>query len=93
MKDYTIYVGIVAGIFTGISLVPQLLKIIKDKKADDISFFMLLILLLGVSGWIVYGILRTDYPIIFTNAFSLLVNILIIIFSIKYKKKKASLYR
>jgi len=87
MKDISLYVGIGAGICTAISLLPQLIRIIKKKKADDISFFMLIILLIGLSGWIWYGMLRKDYPIIITNAFSFIVNVLIIIFSVLYKRK------
>jgi len=86
MEEYILYVGLGAGICTAISMVPQLIKIIREKKAEDISYFMLFILLAGLGGWIVYGFLKTDYPIIVTNSFSLLVNLLIIGFSIKYKK-------
>ena len=66
---------------------PQLIKIIKEKKADDISYVMLLILLAGLGGWIWYGILKKDYPIIVTNSFSLLVNCAIIFFTIRFQKK------
>lgn len=40
----------------------------------------------GIGGWIYYGILKGDYPIIFTNIFSFVVNVLTIVFSFKYKK-------
>lgn len=85
MKDYSVYVGIIAGICTAVSLLPQLFKIIKAKKADDISYLMLFILLVGLGGWIWYGFLKSDYPIIITNGFSFIVNLLIIGVSIKYK--------
>jgi MtN3 and saliva related transmembrane protein len=88
MPDQTQVIGIVAGICTGISLLPQLIKIIKEKKADDISWGMLIILFCGLGGWIWYGILKKDYPIIVTNSFSLLVNSLIIFFTIKYQDTK-----
>jgi MtN3 and saliva related transmembrane protein len=87
MKDYSVYVGIGAGVCTAVSLLPQLIKIIKEKKANDISFVMLFILLAGLGGWIWYGILKSDYPIIITNSFSFIVNLFIIVFSIKYKTK------
>ena len=80
-------VGIIAGICTGVSLLPQLIKIIKEKKADGVSYGMLVILVVGLAGWVYYGLLREDYPIIITNAFSFLVNIFIIILSIRYKSK------
>ncbi len=85
MDEYSLYVGIGAGIFTGISMLPQLFKIIKSKKAEDISYFMLVILLVGVGGWVWYGIIKNDYPIIITNGFSFLVNLTILAFSIRYK--------
>ncbi len=86
MKEYVNYIGILAGVCTAISLLPQLFKIIKKKKAEDISYFMLFILITGLMGWTWYGIEKKDYPIILTNAFSVLVNLLIIVFTVKYKK-------
>ena len=79
-------VGIVAGICTAISLLPQLIKLIKTKKAEDLSLFYLIILFIGLSLWIWYGILRDDLPIIVTNSFSLMVNTVVIILGIRYKK-------
>ena len=82
-------VGIAAGICTGIAMLPQLIKIIREKKAEDISFVMLLVLIVGLGGWVWYGLLREDYPIIITNAFSLLVNFAIVFFSYRYRQKKS----
>lgn len=85
LNNYSQYVGIIAGILTGVSLLPQLVKIIKEKKANSISFGMLGVLLAGLCVWIVYGALKKDYPIIVTNSFSLLTNIVIVVLTIKYK--------
>ena len=68
MTELTTYVGTGAGIFTGISMLPQLIKIIREKKAEDISYFMLVILMIGLSGWVWYGIRKNDLPIIFTKS-------------------------
>ncbi len=87
MDDHSLYIGIGAGVCTALSLLPQLFKILKDKKANDISYFMLFTLLAGIGGWIWYGLLKKDYPIIITNAFSFLVNLLVIGFSVRYKSK------
>ncbi len=83
------YIGIAAGIFTAASMLPQLVKIVREKKANDISIPMLLILITGLLLWIFYGIVKNDLPLIVTNAFSFLVNSLLVFFSLKYKKKKA----
>jgi MtN3 and saliva related transmembrane protein len=85
--ENTEYIGIAAGICTSVSLLPQLIKIIKEKKADDISYFMLAILVTGLSGWVWYGCMKSDLPIILTNSFSVLVNLMVIFFTIKYKEK------
>ena len=85
MKGFELYVGLFAGICTAISLLPQLVKIIREKKANAISYGMLSILMLGLISWIAYGVIKTDFPIIITNGLSLALNILIVIFTIKYK--------
>ena len=87
LKGFELYIGLFAGICTAISLLPQLIKIIRDKKANAISYGMLGILMLGLITWIVYGIVRKDYPIILTNCLSLTLNILIFIFTVKYKTR------
>lgn len=81
------FIGIVAGILTSVSLIPQLVKIIREKKAHNISYLMLIVLVCGLSCWVWYGILRNDMPIIITNGFSVLVNCFVIFFTIKYKDK------
>jgi len=84
--NLTQIVGLFAGICTSSSLLPQLIKTIKEKKADDISKAMLFVLMIGVATWVVYGILRDDLPIIITNSFSLMLNIAMIVLRIKYKR-------
>jgi MtN3 and saliva related transmembrane protein len=85
MPDITNYIGIGAGVCTGVSMLPQLVKIIREKKAGDISYAMLIILFAGLAGWVWYGILKKDYPIIITNSFSFLVNTLILFFTVRFR--------
>jgi MtN3 and saliva related transmembrane protein len=85
--DTTELIGLAAGICTSISLLPQLVKMFKNKSAGDISLFYLIILLAGLLLWIWYGFRRDDTPIIITNIFSLTLNILVIILGVYYKRK------
>jgi MtN3 and saliva related transmembrane protein len=85
--DKTQLIGIAAGVLTAISMLPQLIKIIKEKKAENISLLMLIVLVSGLCLWAVYGFMKNDLPIIVTNCFSILVNILMVIFRIKYKDR------
>jgi MtN3 and saliva related transmembrane protein len=79
--------GIAASVLTAASMLPQLLKIIKEKEARDISLWMLGILVAGLGLWVYYGVLRKDWIIIIANGFSGLVNITVAILSLVYKKK------
>jgi MtN3 and saliva related transmembrane protein len=81
-------IGILASVGTGVSLLPQLIKIIKTKKTDDISFWMLFFLLAGLGLWVCYGVLKKDWIIIISNSFSLSVNICIVIITLYYNYKK-----
>ncbi|CAN5323340.1 hypothetical protein BH09BAC2_BH09BAC2_06950 [soil metagenome] len=84
--SYIQIVGLTAGVLTSISLLPQLVKTIKERKVEDLSIVMVLLLIAGISGWLYYGILRDDMPIIFTNAFSLLLNLTMLVLYFIYKK-------
>ena len=79
VDNNTEIVGLVAGICTSLSLLPQLVKLLKNKKAEDISLFYLVILFIGLGMWIWYGFLREDVPIMATNGFSLVINGVIIV--------------
>ena len=86
--DNTQIIGIAAAVITGVSMIPQLAKIIKQKKAENVSMGMSVVLICGLALWLWYGIKKNDAPIIATNSFSIFTNILLIYFGIKYKHKK-----
>ncbi len=79
-------IGLLASACTSFAMLPQLFKIIKEKRAEAISLGMLAVLFAGLGLWIWYGILKKDLIIIIANSFSLLVNISLTILAIKYKK-------
>lgn len=80
-------IGTFAGILTSISMIPQLIKVLKEKKVEDVSLLMLIVLLLGVCLWVVYGIMKEEWPIILSNGFSVLVNTILLIYYFIYSKK------
>ena len=88
--NWTQIIGLAAGVLTASSLIPQVIKTIKNKSAEDVSLLMLFVLQAGIILWIVYGIKREDLPIILTNSVSLMVNILMVILGFKYKKSPMS---
>ncbi|HEX6334667.1 MAG TPA: SemiSWEET transporter [Flavisolibacter sp.] len=85
--SWTQLIGLTAGILTATSMIPQVLKTWREKKAEDVSLVMLFVLQSGLALWIIYGIQREDYPIILTNCFSLLVNITMVVLRVRYKRR------
>lgn len=79
--------GIIAGILTSVSMIPQLVKVLKEKNAEDLSWTMILVLISGLSLWVWYGFLKNELPIILSNAFAVIVNIILLTCCIIYKKK------
>lgn len=80
-------IGIAASFFTAISLIPQLIKILREKKAKDVSLAMMLVLFIGVALWVYYGILINDWIIIIANSVSLAINMITSFLTIRYKEK------
>ena len=81
-------IGIAASACTAASMLPQLAMVLKEKKADNVSLGMILVLFAGLILWVYYGFLRKDRIIIISNCFSVVVNISLAFFAIKYKSKR-----
>lgn len=85
--EIKVVIGIAAGCLTAIAATPQIFKVLKTKEVEHVSPFMFIILLAGNAMWCWYGILLKDWPIILTNAFSLLMDILMLILKVIFRKK------
>jgi MtN3 and saliva related transmembrane protein len=83
--DRLTLIGSAASVLTAVCMLPQLIRIMRNKCANDISYMMLGVLITGVGLWAVYGIMKGDLFIISSNAFSFLVNCIILVLSIKYR--------
>ena len=70
--------GYVAAILTTAAFLPQLIKTLKTKKADDISFTTLVMFIIGVLSWIIYGYKISSTPILIANLITLILNLLIL---------------
>ncbi len=79
--------GIAAGFLTSISMIPQLIKVIREKNVQDLSWVMILVLICGLSLWVWYGIIQKELPIILSNAFAVIVNVTLLTFYILFRKK------
>jgi MtN3 and saliva related transmembrane protein len=80
--------GLGAGICTSSAAIPQLVKTIKEKKAEQISPFMFIIMFTGNALWVYYGFNKSDLPIISTNILSLALDTAMLVLKFKYKDNK-----
>ena len=85
--DKNSWVGLIASIVTTLAALPQLIKIVKEKKAENISLMWILILVLGLSGWIFYGFLKKDKILLISNSIGVVINLTIAFFAVKFKIK------
>jgi len=81
-------IGVIASILTAISMLPQLIRILRDKRSETISYWVPVMLVVGVGLWVWYGFLKNDWIIIISNSFSVIINALILILSLKYRNRK-----
>ena len=70
--DFIQIIGFTAAALITIANVPQAVKIVKTKSTKGISSWTYGILFFGNICWLVYGILKEDWPIIVSNSISTL---------------------
>ena len=78
--------GYVAAILTTAAFLPQLIKTLKTKKAEDVSLITLIMFIIGVLCWIIYGYKISSTPILSANLITLILNLLILISKIYFSK-------
>lgn len=77
-------IGSLAGTFTTIAFIPQVIKTWRSGSAEDISLSMFLLFTSGVVLWLVYGIALGAWPIIIANTITLLLALTIVTLKIRY---------
>ncbi len=60
--------GYCAAVFTTASFFPQAILTIKTRDTSSLSLTMYTLFTTGVLLWLIYGIQKLDYAIIFTNS-------------------------
>ncbi len=78
-------IGYIAGFLAMITFLPQLIKTVRSKSADDISMLMLLLTLATNVLYIIYGALLRLYPIVIMVGIMTCTVILQILLKMKYR--------
>ncbi len=80
-RDYLGYIGVVTGSLT---FVPQVYMAWKTRSVGDLSLWMILILLLNVIIWLVYGVTGKDKAMILANSIILVLSLLMLYFKLTF---------
>ena len=78
--------GYLAAILTTSAFLPQLIKTLKTKKAEDVSLITLIMFIFGVLSWIIYGYKISSTPILIANIITLILNLFILISKIYFSR-------
>lgn len=78
-------IGFLAGAFTSISFLPQVIQVWKTRSTKDLSMSMFIVFSAGLILWLIYGITMQQLPIILANGVTLFLALIIIVFKIIYK--------
>ena len=81
------FVGLLATVFTVASPVPQIKKALNTKDTEDVSIRFLLVLITGLSLWVIYGIGRSDIVIVIGNSIGVSLNIFMLVLKVKYSRE------
>lgn len=71
-------IGSVAAVITTLAWLPQIVKVLRERQARDISLATNTALAVGVFLWIVYGLAIGSVPVIVSNAVTFLFIALIV---------------
>lgn len=79
--------GLVAAALTLSGFVPQILKSYTTKKMEDISYFFMILFMIGFSLWLVYGLYKNDWVIIAANVVGIIFNSVLLAMKYKYSRR------
>jgi len=75
-------IGFTAAVICSLSMTPQVIKIYRTKKTQDLSLSAFSVLATGLSLWFLYGVLIHSIPVIAGNAIGVSFTLYIIIMKI-----------
>ena len=79
------HLGLLAGAITTAAAIPQVVRTYRTRHARDISIWQPVLLDVGMSLWLIYGIALGDIPLIVANAVSLKCYSALIVMKILYR--------
>ena len=84
-SNVTETIGIVAAVLTTASFVPQVWHSFKTRDVSGVSLGMYSVFTVGISLWLVYGVLLRAWPLILANGITLALASAILLMKLRFK--------
>ncbi|MDO8960857.1 MAG: SemiSWEET transporter [Methylotenera sp.] len=88
LSEYASYIGTVGATLTTVSFVPQVIHSYRTRDLSGVSLSMYSIFTLGVGLWLVYGLLKQDWPLIVANSITFCLATIVIVLKVQQLLKK-----
>lgn len=74
-----------AAALTTAAFIPQVIKMWRTKKTEDVSLLMLIVFATGILLWLIYGVILNDLPIMLANSATIVLVMILLFFKLKYR--------
>jgi MtN3 and saliva related transmembrane protein len=91
--DTVTLIGTGAAILSTISFTPQAWKVIKTGETKDISAWSYAITVMAFALWVTYGAIRSDWPLVGSNAICLVLSAFILTMTLVPKRARETVKR
>ena len=79
-------IGILAGILILSGWVPQIAKGYRTKKLTDVSSYLMILIFVGATLWLIYGMALDDVYIMGVNLAAMFLTMVLLSMTLKYEK-------
>ena len=79
-------IGVIAAVCSMSSFVPQIVKMVRERTAEAVSFPMYVVTVAGFVFWIAYGVAIMSWPVAVSNAVNLVLAAAILLLKMRYSK-------
>lgn len=80
-------IGFIAGGLSSALFIPQIIKIIKEKSAEELSLVTCIIGVVSSGLWLWFGIAQNHISMIVTNSISVMATVVLLVLKFIYRNK------
>lgn len=89
--NWVTIIGFGAALCSTVSFVPQAWRIVKTRDTKSLSAPMYAITTVGFLLWLIYGVMKGEWPLILTNGICLILAAFILTMTLASPKQKAAI--